>query len=879
LDIRSFWAKSDKRGHYHPLVFHSMDVGNVAEAIWDEVFSEVFKDDFAKSLGLREGGAGRWIAYWASLHDAGKLSPAFQRKDKDKVAELKRAGLDFPVCENPPHNNITAKLLNDRLRAKYTDNDDSAFDKARLFTRVLGGHHGTLPQAIHLTGISQNSLGKSPLWEEARDDLVRTLTHHFNPPDDRLVWGKLEAGNAIFLAGFISVADWIGSISEYFPFADESTEIEKYFQTSKELSLKALLSTGWLPVREAGNPPSKFEEVSGGKAPRPSQKGVINVFESRGPVDLLLLEWPTGEGKTEAAFWATAQWLAKEGQKGFYIALPTQATSNQMWLRTSTFLTALFPDADPELALIHGYARLFKDDLPKMNLPEDEFPSETASWFLNRKRSLLQQFGVGTIDQALFSVLQIRHFFVRLFGLAGKTVVLDEVHAYDTYTSDLILRLLEWLRALNTKVILLSATLPSSKRGELIRAYSGDSVDIPDIKYPMTIEVRSGVIGAVNFQPAESYSLGLGWLPGPDPDLADWLGEQLEDGGCAAVILNTIRRAQSVYKGLNTALRDAVDVRLLHSRFPYEERQAKEKTLAELFGPPSDARRPQKSILVATQVIEQSLDVDFDILVSDLAPADLLLQRAGRLHRHDRGERTHPRKMWIIKPEITDEVPDVKSVAYVYEEYIVLKTWQQLQEREEILIPGDVSSLIDAVYENIDESNGRLNEAIAKARTRYEERRSSDARKAKAIEVESPNALEYVLTQGSRGLLEDDPTVHSTLRAATRLGGPSVQLACLRGDVQNEREAYDELLKNARAVVKWGKEKTNLLLRRSCGVSTIGFVNRVLNEWDFGKSPLRNTAALRYHIPVIFEDGANEGFEGYRLVLDEDLGLVVERTS
>ena len=277
-----------------------------------------------------------------------------------------------------------------------------------------------------------------------------------------------------------------------------------------------------------------------------------------------------GEGKTEAAVYLADRWAASSGQDGHYFALPTQATSNQMFGRIREYLQDRYEGTQVQLQLLHGHASLssefaalrqinnlvFAPGYPGVDDDSDELTVVASEWFTHRKRGLLAPFGVGTIDQALLAALQTKHVFVRLFGLAYKTVIVDEVHAYDAYMTTLLERLLEWLAALGSSVVLLSATLPKARREQLLAAYArglGKEPEgtAPRAEYPRVSWVSQDAKNgsrtvAVSARGRKEFSLTWsdGSLPG-DGQTSFPLGDMLEvapaRGGCAAVICNTVR--------------------------------------------------------------------------------------------------------------------------------------------------------------------------------------------------------------------------------------------------------------------------------------------------------------------------------------------------
>jgi CRISPR-associated endonuclease/helicase Cas3 len=301
-------------------------------------------------------------------------------------------------------------------------------------------------------------------------------------------------------------------------------------------------------------------------------------------------------------------------------------------------------------------------------------------------------------------VVRSRYQFVRLFGLAGRTVIMDEIHAYDLYTSTLLERLLEWLAALGSPVIALSATLPKGIRQMLISAYAkgcGDTeTELPVAPYPrITAKSPHGIkVTPFTASPGVCRSLLIKWVSAPT-----WvsdLTQTLKNGGCVAVICSTVGRAQDVFQRLQPHF-SVNELGLFHGRFLFVDRQRIEKNCLEMFGKDS-TKRPDRYVLVATQVIEQSLDVDFDLMISDLAPIDLLLQRSGRLHRHERKRYDHLKQptLWLIQPNCTaGHKLDFADGDCIYDRHVLLRTWLTLRERSSLQLPEEMDRLIESVYD------------------------------------------------------------------------------------------------------------------------------------------------------------------------------------
>ncbi|MFT4034123.1 MAG: CRISPR-associated helicase Cas3' [Patulibacter sp.] len=414
------------------------------------------------------------------------------------------------------------------------------------------------------------------------------------------------------------------------------------------------------------------------------------------------------------------------GARGFYVGLPTKATAEQFHRRASAFGEALWPGADVVPQLLHSSAGLREpqpvptvDDAPDREV-RAEACGDAASWFAGKRRGLVAPAGVGTIDQALLGILRSKHHFVRLWGLQGKVVVFDEVHAYDAYTLTLLERAVEWLAALDSTVVLLSATLPRATRERLAAAFAtglgqgssiaGVDVVVADAPYPRVLSVDADgaqvVAVADDRDPRRVLLRQMPLSPGHEAeDLAGVVSAAVEAGGVVAVVCNTVASAQERYDALRSALSgDEIELVLLHARLRPHERDEIERQLLDAAGPPAaDRRRPRRMVVVATQIIEQSLDIDFDGMFTDLAPIDLLIQRAGRVHRHDRpGKDRHAHREPILTvldtPGETIDREYLRASDKVYVPAVLQRTRAALRGRDWVEEPRDLDELIETVY-------------------------------------------------------------------------------------------------------------------------------------------------------------------------------------
>ena len=903
---------SSEQPGFHPLICHMLDTAAVARRIWDDVLSPVARQRLASSMGLDAADAGEWVAFLAGAHDVGKASPAFLSYG---AAEPLRQLLPPDLIIRPhvtprdaPHGVITtlelARLLETRLGMGPV--------AATRLAAISGGHHGTLPSALTL----QDARGRpgalgGPSWASARHQLLEGLAASRPLPAATPV--ALDNASAMWLAGLISVADWIASAAGQFPFfagegavLPDGAAFVSYPALAGKQATDAIERLRWGAVRPPSQPRSFAELFPRNPEPRPLQEQARQLAEKLSGPALVIIEAPTGEGKTEAALTLTDRFRATAGTRGFYLALPTQATSNQMYRRASEFLRNSYDaDATVLLQLLHGHAalsaefeRALQTTVPAQ-IDADEAGATVAAgeWFTYRKRGLLAPFGVGTIDQALLAVLQTRHVFVRLFGLANKTVVIDEVHAYDTYMTALIERLLEWLAALGSPVIMLSATLPRERTSALAAAYARGlglaDRPLPELAaYPRVTWLSTGEWGSLHTETSSlnQRTLGLEWIDGRLPGhggpfaLGEFLKRQLGGGGCAAVICNTVNRAQEVYRALKayfggTASDGEPELDLLHARFLFEDRELREQRVVRRFGPGGE-HRPTRAILVATQIIEQSLDLDFDVMVSDLAPADLLLQRAGRLHRHQRARPAGDVPVLHMCTPVVREggVPGFdRGDTAVYDEHVLLRTWLGLQGRSRIAVPSGVEQLVEYVYgapHGLDLLSGGLRNAWQATRDRLMSQRERDTQEARERWLKPPSHEGDLARFTSDPREEDSPEFHQAHQALTRLAEPSAHVVCLL-DTADGPALPDDRIVDVRH--KPGIELAQALLRRSVPVATRGLVQAIYDlEVPAGwrRSPL-----LRNHRMLLF-DGENRCIvRTWTLRLNPDTGLEIERSG
>jgi CRISPR-associated endonuclease/helicase Cas3 len=870
----NIWAKTSKKedGRWHPLILHMLDAAASAEAILERE-PETTRERIAGILGMKWEVARPWLLLVIACHDLGKACPGFQCKWENL------SGLD---PGRSPNKEINHAFVSQLALTDILQTHDWPEELAELVADAVGCHHGERASPITLDRLmgDRRALGEKE-WTELRCSLMEALIEVLSPtmpPTKQTLTGP----DFMLLAGLTSFADWIGSNEDWFPFGSptDCKDLHTWFQTRRVNAKKALDSLGWETRAPLTKEAKSFKEVFG-FAPRPLQQAMADALTELKNPAILLLEAPMGEGKTEAAFFAHLELQRRFDHRGLYIALPTKATGNAMFKRTLNFLQGWGTNRRLDLQLLHGGA-LLNDTFQTLKVsgihdPQAGGDVRAGEWFTNKKRALLSEYGVGTVDQALLPILPVRHNFVRLWGLANRVVVFDEIHAYDAYTGTLLIHLLRWLLALGSSVVLLSATLPPSIRRKLAEIV-GAVLQEPERPYPrLTIFCQNEKPSQSHFAADPQLRLNL-QLQGISPDLPSMrsaLEEHLPHGGMGLALVNTVQRAQELYRlfpegkplmregqRVGKQLPDGTEVFLFHARFPANRRQKREDQALETFG--GMANRAGRKILIATQVAEQSLDLDFDLIATDLAPIDLVFQRAGRLWRHTRTSRPVSKPFILIAGLDGTEPPSFGKPLWwgaVYREDILLWTWCLLQAKQQMTLPDEIDPLVQAVYEEQVDVPASLQERLDKSLMAGDGKAIAHTGQANQAIMGLPDDASW--NDPAKFVLydEDEPEVHRTLMAQTRLGEDSVVAIPLW--------SQDGLV--AEKLPDFAQAKQYFL--RAMSLSRTGVVKKlkaleVPESWK--KSPL-----LRNCFPLVLNaDG--RWTEDSTVRLDDDLGLVYE---
>ena len=734
---------------------------------------------------LSEEEAERIASLAALLHDMGKLTPVFVAQLTPRLPEinsrLNSLGLPVPAYDTlidpgkSPHALAGAVWL-------------SMQGCPPSLAAVIAAHHGKPPskeeQRNQLSGeyiYPQHYFGKkgrdSPeagLWDRARDEWLQYALKCCGYTSLSEV-PPISKASQMLLSGLLIMADWIASNQQYFPLLAGDAEPvcsiapERAAQALEAIALPRPLLWDQPPI----DSPSFYSRF--GFQPNDVQQAVLDTILTTVEPGLIILEAQMGVGKTEAALAAAEYFAQRRGAGGVFFGLPTQATANGLFPRLMQWAGQLSEECRQSIRLAHGMANMnqsYAELLHGNAHTENGEPQEglmVHSWFEGRKKALLANFVIGTVDQLLLAALKQRHVMLRHLGLAGKVVIIDECHAYDAYMNVYLERALSWLGAYHVPVLLLSATLPAQRRYDLIKAYLGrewPGEQCFSRAYPLLTWTDGGEVysRAIPLSKEEKKRIQICRLG--RESAAEYLRERLLDGGCAVVVLNTVNQAQQMAEDLRAQL-PKNEILLVHAQYMLEDRAEWEQALLRRLGRHSTPQERNGLIVVGTQVIEQSLDIDADVMILELCPMDLMLQRLGRLHRHPR---TRPQRLGQAQCAV---LPWEDGAQAIYGGWPLSQTERLLPDT--VVLPDSIPELVQEAY-TVPQAGAEEEPAWRD----YEKRLKDQANKAHTFVLDAYRESCFSKQNTLFGMLETDaPDDERYGEAAVRDGRPALEVLML----------------------------------------------------------------------------------------------------
>lgn len=840
-EAKRIWGKLSHNGssEWLPLYIHLEDAKEIAILLWDKWLPihtkqiiidgiELRKDNYCKNN--KDSGkvnlsdyhnmdyAKKLAVFLAMVHDIGKASPNFQDKANkvgygELLSYILQSKLKISFVDDDTTRTLTHAVISEAIM------ENGGIDES--IASVIGGHHGkpvNEKEIISLANTYKSATGiNCSGWGDVQKELLKFAI--IESGVENIAEIKISSQVQIILNGFLIMTDWIASGDGFHMISTEGAQLGLLSDEDSKKRAEKVWKDLNLPLYEnfadACSLQDIYEKRFAIKSPRNMQIAAVTAISKAKDPGIVVIEAPMGEGKTEAAL-AVAEILAlKKHLGGLFFALPTQATSDGIFKRIKNWIEKLHEDTNHSIFLAHGKAG-FNEDYSGIKLGSNIYNYESGQnktisenvvindWTQGKKKGLLSDFVVGTVDQILMCGLKMKHLALRHLGIANKVVIVDECHAYDAYMSSYLDLVLSWLGSYNVPVIILSATLPPNRRKMLVEAYligkrksrtvNTDAEDFftllsnkrntnilapnkivdntkpekdtyPLITYTENVDIKE-------VEPEASKEVKEVKLELLEKGFTQKLAEVLKDGGCVGIIKNTVKEAQATAECLRKVYPEN-EVKLIHSRFISCDRVSKELEIRALLGPVNEVpedKRPNRLIVIGTQVLEQSLDVDFDIMFTDICPMDLLLQRIGRLHRHNNRKKTRPPEMKVP----TCYVMGVKKLGdydsgstAVYGEYLLFKTHLLLPKK--VIIPEDIPILVRKTYdekndneiiaEKKDEDNYlQLKEQFEKDKKEQEKRIKDKQAKAKTFQINKPQNMTQSLIGWLRTETQEDAT-------------------------------------------------------------------------------------------------------------------------
>lgn len=893
-------AKSDRENgnDWLPFWMHSFDTAGIMEKLAQKRLPESISDYLCAECGSREK-LFSTLKFCALVHDIGKLTIVFQSRIYDAVdfspfavcVELPKSG-SLVNASDTPH-----ALASEAILLKLGCREGVA--------SIAGAHHGR-PSAWtdvrdQISGACtavENFYGKrwkyrklfESLWKEWIDFSLECagFSELSDLPD-------MAVPAQVVISGMLVTADWIASNTTYFPLisADQKGEFGDYPKRIENAWTTIGFPNMWESKARFGLDDEAFKERFG-FLPNPTQADIISTATDAESSGIYIIEAPMGLGKTEAALALSEILAARAGAGGMFFGMPTQATSNGIFPRLEKWADGLAEDEQTLLAikLAHGNAAL-NEDYRELFTGHSNLNIESDSglivhdWFSGRKQTLLSDFVIGTVDQLLMAALKQKHVMLKHFGLSGKVVVVDECHAYDAYMSKYLDMAIQWLGIYKVPVIILSATLPAKRRAELVEAYVGRGLKCIDdawkssLAYPLLTYTEKNFVKqkALSFS-GEQKEISVKTIY--RDEVTARAGYAAERGGCVGVIVNTVRKAQEIAAELQSAFPKA-EVIIMHAQFIMTDRAKREEQILKRVGKHSTPESRRRLIIVGTQVLEQSLDLDFDLMITELCPMDLLLQRTGRLHRHNR---VRPQGLETASCFVLDETDDSfdSGSAAIYGEWLLMRTRALLPNK--LTIPSDIPLLVQRVYdENDDRMLGELTEGMESAQEEY----------VKKTKKKERNACNWLIGKPSErkgksldGWLDNAIGLSSEQAGerAVRDGDPSIDVIALMRDAEGQiHTVSDECERVIPADRPPSREEALLIARQKLRLP--GFFGRRWNidstitqlesETKSNFSAWQDSALLKEELVLLFDNELNAVLGEVRLHYDIKTGLTYEK--
>lgn len=681
MDITKIWAKTAPK---KSLIDHMLETGIVTECLIDAdgMYRPVLSR-LSEITGCDNNKLSAKIVFICAIHDIGKAHPIFQGRDAETLEILRRKNLNQASFDTRFRHEQYGANIFDRLSAEDVDIKNSD-----IISQIIRMHHQKEQKKnSDIDIIKIDDKEKAKKWRHIQNEIYDYVKNIFRFDNLNLINKNISkpelfvVQNAIL--GIMITADWIASNNYVFD-NQQCENIDEFLKSRKVQALK-FLNNEWL-IRQQIPVMQDFKSAFGFNG-RPVQNDVEKIVH-KNDIKCMLIESDCGSGKTEAALYAAAVLGNRSGLSGIYMGLPTGVSAEAIQDRVDEFLTS------------RGMRNTKLYTSKSMLLRE---PDKKPAWTDISRQRLLAASAVGTVDQVMTAARLVRFESVRMDGLASKVLIIDEIHAYDAYMLAVIKDLLKICGELDVPVIMLSATLPISTKNDLLGVLGDGDIELhngyPVISY-VTKDGRVHEHVSRQYMPDKKISCELLPILNDNDKIALYAVDAVKDGGCECVIMNTVADAICVYDKIKKNKKNDCKIILYHSRMTINARDKTSRKILAMCGK-DRTKRPERVIIVGTQVLEQSLDIDVDYMITAICPIDLLFQRIGRYHRH--GDEGTIREHVVVANTVQVLIPATLSsyggTEYVYEKCYLDATIDAIREHNgHLLIPSGMPDMINYVY-------------------------------------------------------------------------------------------------------------------------------------------------------------------------------------
>lgn len=681
MDITNIWAKTAPK---KSLINHMLETGIVAKCLTDTngIYHPVL-NRLSEITGCDSDTLLTKIVFICAIHDIGKIHPTFQGRDEGTLEILKQEDLNQVSFDTRFRHEQYGANIFDKLSAEDVDIKNSD-----IISQIIRMHHQKEQKKnSDIDIIKIDDKEKAKKWMHIQNEIYDYIKNVFQFDNLNLINKNISKSelfvvqNAIL--GIMITSDWIASNSYVFD-NQQYENVDEFLESRKTQALKFLNNEGL--IRQQIPVMQDFRSAFGFNG-RPVQNDVEKIVH-KNDIKCMLIESDCGSGKTEAALYAAAVLGNRSGLSGIYMGLPTGVSAEAIQNRVDEFLTS------------HGMRNTKLYTSKSMLLRE---PDKKPIWTDISRQRLLASSAVGTVDQVMTAARLVRFESVRMDGLASKVLIIDEIHAYDAYMLAVIKDLLKICGELDVPVIMLSATLPISTKNDLLGVLGDGDIELHN-GYPVISYVtKDGMVHehvSHQYMPDKKISCELLPILNDNDKIARYAVDAVKDGGCECVIMNTVTDAICVYDKIKKNKKNDCKIILYHSRMTINARDKTSRKILAMCGK-DRTKRPERVIIVGTQVLEQSLDIDVDYMITAICPIDLLFQRIGRYHRH--GDAGTIREHVVVANTVQVLIPATLSsyggTEYVYEKCYLDATIDAINEHNgHLLIPSGMPDMINYVY-------------------------------------------------------------------------------------------------------------------------------------------------------------------------------------